>query len=161
MLDLIGTSFGGSFMMTRNVLRFLSRDFKWRDAGQSDPQGSGLDPRRGRGWRLLFSAPSAEQRFVEARAPVWGDEDMAALVVDGESRPATKSARDENYTRCRALPRICPCCGRSWTSTTDLALPPRPGFQGSSPFVHALDRQRLAGLLTQHSPGAILFDPIP
>jgi 3-hydroxyisobutyrate dehydrogenase-like beta-hydroxyacid dehydrogenase len=80
-LDLIGTSFGGSTMMTRNLPRFISRDF-----GPATPvnlilKDLGLihDEAKNGGVPLLLGA-LAEQRFSEARARGMGDEDMAALV---------------------------------------------------------------------------------
>ena len=80
-LDVIGTSFGGSTMMTRNLPRFISRDF-----GPATPVGLILkdlglihDEARAGGVPLLLGG-LAEQRFSEARARGLGDEDMAALV---------------------------------------------------------------------------------
>jgi 3-hydroxyisobutyrate dehydrogenase-like beta-hydroxyacid dehydrogenase len=80
-LDLIGTSFGGSTMMTRNLPRFISRDF-----GPATPvnlilKDLGLihDEAKNAQVPLLLGA-LAEQRFLEARARGLGEEDMAALV---------------------------------------------------------------------------------
>jgi 3-hydroxyisobutyrate dehydrogenase/2-hydroxy-3-oxopropionate reductase len=80
-LDLIGTSFGGSTMMTRNLPRFISRDF-----GPATPvnlilKDLGLihDEAKNAQVPLLLGA-LAEQRFLEARARGMGEEDMAALV---------------------------------------------------------------------------------
>src|SRR5689334_4347292 len=81
LLEVIGTSFGGSTMMTRNLPRFISRDF-----GPATPVGLILkdlglihDEARTAGVPLLLGG-LAEQRFSEARARGFGDEDMAALV---------------------------------------------------------------------------------
>jgi 3-hydroxyisobutyrate dehydrogenase-like beta-hydroxyacid dehydrogenase len=80
-LELIGTSFGGSTMMTRNLPRFMSRDFSpatpvaliLKDLGLiHDEARSGGIP--------LFLGGLAEQRFSEAQARGFGNEDMAALV---------------------------------------------------------------------------------
>jgi 3-hydroxyisobutyrate dehydrogenase-like beta-hydroxyacid dehydrogenase len=80
-LDLIGTSFGGSTMMTRNLPRFMSRDFSPATPVGLILKDLGLihDEARNGGIPLLLGA-LAEQRFSEARARGLGDEDMAALV---------------------------------------------------------------------------------
>jgi 3-hydroxyisobutyrate dehydrogenase-like beta-hydroxyacid dehydrogenase len=80
-LDLIGTSFGGSTMMTRNLPRFMSRDFSPATPVGLILKDLGLihDEARNGGIPLLLGA-LAEQRFSEARARGFGDEDMAALV---------------------------------------------------------------------------------
>lgn len=80
-LDLIGTSFGGSTMMTRNVPRFISRDFSGATPVSLILKDLGLihDEAREANVPLLLGA-LAEQRFVEARARGLADEDMAALV---------------------------------------------------------------------------------
>src|SRR6266571_3653797 len=80
-LDLIGTSFGGSFMMTRNMPRFTSRDFSGATPVNLILKDLGLihDEAKSGGIPLLLGA-LAEQRFSEARARGMGDEDMAALV---------------------------------------------------------------------------------
>lgn len=80
-LDLIGTSFGGSTMMTRNLPRFMSRDFSPATPVGLILKDLGLihDEAKAGGIPLLLGA-LAEQRFSEARARGFGDEDMAALV---------------------------------------------------------------------------------
>lgn len=80
-LDLIGTSFGGSTMMTRNLPRFMSRDFSPATPVNLILKDLGLihDEAKAGGVPLLLGA-LAEQRFSEARARGMGDEDMAALV---------------------------------------------------------------------------------
>jgi 3-hydroxyisobutyrate dehydrogenase-like beta-hydroxyacid dehydrogenase len=80
-LDLIGTSFGGSFMMSRNMPRFMSRDFSGATPVNLILKDLGLihDEAKAGGVPLLLGA-LAEQRFVEARSRGMGDEDMAALV---------------------------------------------------------------------------------
>ena len=80
-LDLIGTSFGGSTMMTRNLPRFISRDFSPATPVGLILKDLGLihDEARNGGVPLLLGA-LAEQRFSEARARGLGEEDMAALV---------------------------------------------------------------------------------
>jgi 3-hydroxyisobutyrate dehydrogenase-like beta-hydroxyacid dehydrogenase len=80
-LDVIGTSFGGSTMLTRNLPRFISRDFGpatpvallLKDLGVIHDQAKGANV-------PLFLGAVAEQRFLEARARGLGDSDMAALV---------------------------------------------------------------------------------
>lgn len=80
-LDVIGTSFGGSTMMTRNMPRFISRDFAPATPVGLILKDLGLihDEAKAGGVPLLMGA-LAEQRFSEARARGMGDEDMAALV---------------------------------------------------------------------------------
>jgi 3-hydroxyisobutyrate dehydrogenase-like beta-hydroxyacid dehydrogenase len=80
-LDLIGTSFGGSTMMTRNLPRFMSRDFSPATPVGLILKDLGLihDEAKTGGIPLLLGA-LVEQRFSEARARGFGDEDMAALV---------------------------------------------------------------------------------
>jgi 3-hydroxyisobutyrate dehydrogenase-like beta-hydroxyacid dehydrogenase len=80
-LDLLGTSFGGSTMMTRNMPRFMSRDFSGATPVNLILKDLGLihDEARAGGVPLLLGA-LAEQRFSEARARGMGDEDMSALV---------------------------------------------------------------------------------
>jgi 3-hydroxyisobutyrate dehydrogenase/2-hydroxy-3-oxopropionate reductase len=80
-LDVIGTSFGGSTMMTRNLPRFISRDFSPATPVGLILKDLGLihDEARAGGVPLLLGG-LAEQRFSEARARGFGEEDMAALV---------------------------------------------------------------------------------
>jgi 3-hydroxyisobutyrate dehydrogenase/2-hydroxy-3-oxopropionate reductase len=81
LLEVIGTSFGGSTMMTRNLPRFISRDFSPATPVGLILKDLGLihDEARTGGVPLLLGG-LAEQRFSEARARGYGDEDMAALV---------------------------------------------------------------------------------
>lgn len=80
-LDLIGTSFGGSTMMTRNLPRFMSRDFSPATPVSLILKDLGLihDEAKNTGVPLLLGA-LAEQRFSEASARGLGEDDMAALV---------------------------------------------------------------------------------
>jgi 3-hydroxyisobutyrate dehydrogenase-like beta-hydroxyacid dehydrogenase len=81
LLEVIGTSFGGSTMMTRNLPRFISRDFSPATPVGLILKDLGLihDEARAGGVPLLLGG-LAEQRFSEARARGMADEDMAALV---------------------------------------------------------------------------------
>src|SRR5579859_1264409 len=81
MLEVIGTSFGGSTMMTRNLPRFISRDFSPATPVGLILKDLGLihDEARNGGIPLLLGG-LAEQRFSEANARGMTDEDMAALV---------------------------------------------------------------------------------
>jgi 3-hydroxyisobutyrate dehydrogenase/2-hydroxy-3-oxopropionate reductase len=94
-LDLIGTSFGGSTMMTRNLPRFMSRDFSPATPVGLILKDLGLihDEAKTGGVPLLFGA-LAEQRFSEARARGMGDEDMAALVKLYEDPAGVQDAGD-------------------------------------------------------------------
>jgi 3-hydroxyisobutyrate dehydrogenase-like beta-hydroxyacid dehydrogenase len=96
-LDLIGTSFGGSTMMTRNLPRFMSRDFSPATPVSLILKDLGLihDEAKNGGVPLLLGA-LAEQRFSEARARGMGDEDMAALVKLWEDPTGVTVARTED-----------------------------------------------------------------
>ena len=80
-LELIGTSFGGSTMMMRNLPRFISRDFSAATSVRLLLKDLGIihDEAKGAGVPLFLGAV-AEQRFLEAAARGLVDEDMAALV---------------------------------------------------------------------------------
>ena len=95
-LDLIGTSFGGSTMMTRNLPRFMSRDFSPATPVGLILKDLGLihDEAKNGGVPLLFGA-LAEQRFSEAHARGMGDEDMAALVKLYEDPAGVQVAGDK------------------------------------------------------------------
>ena len=96
-LDLIGTSFGGSTMMTRNLPRFMSRDFSPATPVGLILKDLGLihDEARTGGIPLLLGA-LAEQRFSEARARGMGDEDMAALVKLWEEPAGVTVAKSDS-----------------------------------------------------------------
>jgi len=81
LLEVIGTSFGGSTMMTRNLPRFISRDFSPATPVGLILKDLGLihDEARNGGIPFLLGG-LAEQRFSEANARGFTDEDMAALV---------------------------------------------------------------------------------
>ena len=81
LLDVIGTSFGGSTMMTRNLPRFMARDFTAATPVNLILKDLGLihDEARAAGTPLLLGG-LAEQRFLEAASRSLGDQDMAALV---------------------------------------------------------------------------------
>jgi 3-hydroxyisobutyrate dehydrogenase-like beta-hydroxyacid dehydrogenase len=80
-LELLGTSFGGSTMMTRNLPRFISRDFSAATPTRLLLKDLGIihDEAKAAQVPLLLGA-LAEQRFLEACGRGFGDEDMAALV---------------------------------------------------------------------------------
>jgi 3-hydroxyisobutyrate dehydrogenase-like beta-hydroxyacid dehydrogenase len=94
-LDLIGSSFGGSTMMTRNLPRFISRDFSGATPVSLILKDLGLihDEAKAGGVPLLLGA-LAEQRFVEANARGMGDQDMAALVKLWEEPAGVKVKKD-------------------------------------------------------------------
>jgi 3-hydroxyisobutyrate dehydrogenase-like beta-hydroxyacid dehydrogenase len=95
-LDLIGTSFGGSTMMTRNLPRFMSRDFSPATPVSLILKDLGLihDEAKNGGVPLLLGA-LAEQRFSEANARGMGNEDMAALVKLWEDPTGVTVAGDK------------------------------------------------------------------
>jgi 3-hydroxyisobutyrate dehydrogenase/2-hydroxy-3-oxopropionate reductase len=80
-LEVIGTSFGGSTMMTRNLPRFISRDFSVATSVRLLLKDLGVihDAAKAANVPLLLGG-LAEQRFLEAAARGFSDEDMAALV---------------------------------------------------------------------------------
>jgi 3-hydroxyisobutyrate dehydrogenase/2-hydroxy-3-oxopropionate reductase len=81
LLEVIGTSFGGSTMMTRNLPRFISRDFGPATSVTLLLKDLGLIHDQAKAANVpLFLGAVAEQRFLEARARGLGDSDMAALV---------------------------------------------------------------------------------
>jgi len=80
-LDLIGTSFGASAMLRRHLPRFMARDFTPATPIGLILKDLGLihDEAKRAGTPLLFGG-LAEQRFLEASARGWSEDDMAALV---------------------------------------------------------------------------------
>jgi 3-hydroxyisobutyrate dehydrogenase/2-hydroxy-3-oxopropionate reductase len=90
-LDVIGTSFGASAMMTRNLPRYLARNFSpatpvsliLKDLGVIRGEAEQV------GIPLVFGA-LAEQRFREATERSLGEEDMAALVKLWESEAGSE-----------------------------------------------------------------------
>src|SRR6267143_2020112 len=80
-LELIGTSFGGSTMMTRNLPRFISRDFSAATPARLILKDLGIIHDEAKGAQVpLLLGGLAEQRFLEACARGLAEEDMAALV---------------------------------------------------------------------------------
>ncbi|MGZ6142798.1 MAG: NAD(P)-dependent oxidoreductase, partial [Myxococcales bacterium] len=81
LLEVIGTSYGGSTMMTRHLPRFISRDFAAASSVALILKDLTLihDEAQRAGVPLLLGG-LAEQRFVEAKSRGLGEEDMAALV---------------------------------------------------------------------------------
>ena len=86
LLDVIGTSFGGSTMLNRNTPLVLQRKFDpatsirliLKDLGVIRELGGELDT------RLLMTA-LAEQLFIEARGLGYQDNDMSAMVLPLEN----------------------------------------------------------------------------
>lgn len=81
LLEIIGSSFGGSTMMTRNVPRFISRDFSGASPVSLILKDLGIihDEAKTNGSPVILGG-FAEQRFVEAAGRGWNQEDMAAVV---------------------------------------------------------------------------------
>ena len=79
--DLIGTSFGGSAMLLRNLPRFRSRDFSGATPVALILKDLGIihEEARQAGVPTLLGA-IAEQRYIEAASMGLGTEDMSALV---------------------------------------------------------------------------------
>lgn len=91
LLDVIGTSFGGSTMLNRNTPLVLQRKFDpatsirliLKDLGVIRDLGGELDT------RLLMTA-LAEQLFIEARGLGYQDNDMSAMVLPLEQIAGTE-----------------------------------------------------------------------
>jgi 3-hydroxyisobutyrate dehydrogenase/2-hydroxy-3-oxopropionate reductase len=80
-LEVIGTSFGGSTMMTRNLPRFISRDFSAATPVRLLLKDLGIIHAEAKAAQVpLLLGGLAEQRFVEACGRGLAEEDMAALV---------------------------------------------------------------------------------
>src|SRR6266545_705809 len=94
-LELIGTSFGGSTMMTRNLPRMMKRDFTAATSVRLLLKDLGIihDEARRLGVPLLLGG-LAEQRFLEADPRGWGQQDMAALVQLWEEPAGTQVRGD-------------------------------------------------------------------
>jgi 3-hydroxyisobutyrate dehydrogenase-like beta-hydroxyacid dehydrogenase len=90
-LELIGTSFGGSTMMTRNLPRMMKRDFTAATSVNLLLKDLGIihDEARRLGVPVLLGG-LVEQRFLEAAARGWGQQDMAALVQLWEEPAGTQ-----------------------------------------------------------------------
>ncbi|MDQ6774554.1 MAG: NAD(P)-dependent oxidoreductase [Candidatus Dormibacteraeota bacterium] len=80
-LDMLGTSFGGSAMLVRNIPRFISRDFSGATPVGLILKDLGLihDEARGAGAPLLLGA-LAEQLFLQAGSRRMAADDMSSLV---------------------------------------------------------------------------------
>ena len=81
LLELLGTSFGGSTMMTRNLPRFISRDFSAATSVRLLLKDLGIIHAEAKSAQVpLLLGGLAEQRFLEAAGRGLADQDMAALV---------------------------------------------------------------------------------
>ena len=143
-LDVIGTSFGGSTMMTRNLPRFISRDFSpatpvgliLKDLGLIHDEAQA--PAAFRCCSVVWPNSAFPRRARAASAtrtwPRWSS--------SGRSPPASTSR--SLAERCRSTPPTCPCCGPSWTSTTASRPRRTAGFtRVEILFVHTLDVGRI------------------
>jgi 3-hydroxyisobutyrate dehydrogenase-like beta-hydroxyacid dehydrogenase len=90
-LELIGTSFGSSAMLQRNLPRFAQRNFSPATPVSLILKDLGVihDEARAAQVPLLLGA-LAEQRFVEAVTRGLGEQDMAAIVSLWEEASATR-----------------------------------------------------------------------
>jgi 3-hydroxyisobutyrate dehydrogenase/2-hydroxy-3-oxopropionate reductase len=81
LLEVIGTSFGGSAMLQRNLPRFISRDFTPASPVGLIAKDLGLihDEAKRSGATLLLGS-LAEQRFLESGARGFAELDMAAVI---------------------------------------------------------------------------------
>jgi 3-hydroxyisobutyrate dehydrogenase-like beta-hydroxyacid dehydrogenase len=96
LLELLGTSFGGSTMMTRNLPRFMSGDFSPATPVSLILKDLGLihDEAKAARTPLLLGALT-EQRFLEAVGRELGEKDMAALVRLAEDAAGISLQRAE------------------------------------------------------------------
>jgi 3-hydroxyisobutyrate dehydrogenase/2-hydroxy-3-oxopropionate reductase len=95
LLELLGTSFGGSQMLLRNLPRFISRDFTGATPVRLILKDLGLihDEAGAAGVPLQLGA-LAEQRFVEASSHGMAADDMASLVRLAEQAAGLEVGRD-------------------------------------------------------------------
>lgn len=85
LLDLLGTSFGGSQMLLRNLPRFISRDFTAATPVGLILKDLGLIHEEALALRVPIALGAiAEQRFVEASSRGLAGDDMASLVLLAE-----------------------------------------------------------------------------
>jgi 3-hydroxyisobutyrate dehydrogenase/2-hydroxy-3-oxopropionate reductase len=95
LLDLLGTSFGGSQMLLRNLPRFISRDFTAATPVGLILKDLGLIHDEAGGVRVpLQLGAQAEQLFVEASSRGMTDDDMASLVRLAEQAAGLEVGRD-------------------------------------------------------------------
>jgi 3-hydroxyisobutyrate dehydrogenase-like beta-hydroxyacid dehydrogenase len=94
LLDMLGTSFGGSAMLVRNLPRFMSRDFSGATPVALILKDLGLihDEAVAVGTPLRLGA-LAEQLFIEASSRGMANDDMASLVRLAEEAAATEVGR--------------------------------------------------------------------
>ncbi len=94
LLDLIGTSYGGSTMMTRHLPRIMARDFSAATPANLLLKDLGLIHAEARAANVpLLLGALAEQRFIEARGRGLGEDDMAGLVRLWEEAAGVRVAR--------------------------------------------------------------------
>jgi 3-hydroxyisobutyrate dehydrogenase/2-hydroxy-3-oxopropionate reductase len=94
LLDMLGTSFGGSQMLLRNLPRYISRDFTAATPVGLILKDLGLIHDEAGGLRVpLQLGALAEQLFVEASSRGMADEDMASLVRLAEQAAGAEVGR--------------------------------------------------------------------
>ncbi|MDQ6900814.1 MAG: NAD(P)-dependent oxidoreductase [Candidatus Dormibacteraeota bacterium] len=91
LLEMLGTSFGSSRMLTRNVPRFISRDFSGATSVKLLVKDLGLIAAEARGAGLTLQLGEVTERLFQAAAAAGlEDEDIASLVKLTETAAGTK-----------------------------------------------------------------------
>ncbi len=91
LLEMLGTSFGSSRMLTRNVPRFISRDFSGATSVKLLAKDLGLIAAEARAVGLPLPLGEAAERLFQATAAAGlEDEDIASLVKLTETAAGTK-----------------------------------------------------------------------
>ncbi len=100
LLDMLGTSFGGSQMLIRNAPRFISRDFSGATPVGLILKDLGLIHSEAVSTRTpLLLGALAEQLFVEASARGMAGDDMASLVRIAEQAAGSEVGRGATAAR--------------------------------------------------------------
>ena len=115
--DVIGTSFGSSAMLLRNLPRFIAHDFTpATPIGLIAKDLSIIHTEAANAGVPLLLGALVEQFYLEAKARGWTGEDMSALIRFWD--------RDGECLTCRSSQRTSACSGRSSARTT--VSQPRP-----------------------------------
>ena len=91
--DVIGTSFGSSAMLLRNIPRYISRDFSpATPVGLIAKDLSIIHREAAAAGTPLLLTGLVEQLYLEAKARGWSDEDMAVLLQLWDRQPQSSSS---------------------------------------------------------------------
>jgi 3-hydroxyisobutyrate dehydrogenase-like beta-hydroxyacid dehydrogenase len=96
LLEVIATSYGSSTMLSRNLPRFIDRDFQPGGTINTLLKDLGIIRQEAeRHGAVLLLGSLAEQRFLAARYRGWGQEDLAAVVKLWEEDAGMAEAGDD------------------------------------------------------------------